>query len=247
MSNIHTNINIYFGTDENKTKKFMDILSPEGYTISLERDFEYFDNSDTVKMIILCMTSFDTIAKIRAKTNVPIMYIAEKADEFSVIMGLSKGADTVVSEDISGMEFAARVKAILRRSSSLRNAKIVSEHSFNETKPICKSASISVDDISREVCVKGTFIQVTNLEFGILKYLMENSGKICSTEQIYKAVWGANSFDVKKTVVEHIRRLRQKIETDPKNPAYIKVVFGLGYIFNDYEIGETAAKSRYTA
>lgn len=239
MSNIHTNINIYFGTDENKTKRFMDILSPDGYTLSLERDFEYQDSSDTVKMIILCMTGFDIIEKIRSKTNAPIMYIAEKADEFSVIMGLSKGADIVVSENIPEMEFAARVKAILRRSSTLRNMKIVSGNYDPGVKSICKSGNISLDGKSREVNVNGKSIRVTNLEFGILKYLMEHSGSICSAEQIYSAVWGMSSYDVKKTIVEHIRRLRQKIEADPKNPVYIKAVFGMGYIFNTAEIRET--------
>lgn len=235
---IHTNINVIFGTDAEHTKRFMEILAPEGYDITMSENGEIPRESDSVRMVILCRTGFEMIEKIRSRSDVPIMYISEKSDEFNTIMALSKGADSVVAETVPSMEFAARVKAMLRRSSTVRNTRIVEE---GET---LSSGSIRLDSAARTITVDGREIRTTKLEFGIMEYLMRRRGTVCSTDEIYSQVWNSRSYDVKKTVVEHIRRLRGKIEADPKNPRYIKVVFGAGYIFTDCAAECAAADSK---
>lgn len=230
---IHTNINVIFGTNAEHTKRFMEILAPEGYDITMSESGEIPQDNGLVRMVILCRTGFELIEKIRSCSDVPIMYISERSDEFNTIMALSKGADAAVSEDIGEMEFAARVKAMLRRSSTVRNARIVEE---NET---LSSGSIRLDSVARTVTVDGREIRTTKLEFGIMEYLMRRRGTVCSADEIYSQVWHSQSYDVRKTVVEHIRRLRGKIEADPKNPRYIKVVFGAGYIFTDISAADS--------
>ncbi len=222
---IHASINIIFGTNTEHTKKFMEILAPEGYNISMNESGEFSLDDNTARLIILCRTGYELIEKIRSSSDVPIMYVSERADEISVIMALSKGADTVVPESISPMEFAARVKAILRRGSVIRSAKLAADEKLISVGGVC------LDPSSRSVTVNGKSIHTTKLEFGILRYLMSRSGSVCSPEEIYTEVWGCKSYDVKKTVVEHIRRLRRKIENDPTSPEYIKAVFGAGYSF----------------
>lgn len=224
---IHTNINVIFGTDAEHTKRFMDILAPEGYDITMSENVEIPQDNGSVRMVILCRTGFELIEKIRSCSEVPIMYISERSNEFNTIMALSKGADSVLSEDVGEMEFAARVKAMLRRSSTVRNERIVEENAM------LTSGSIRLDSAARTITVNGREVRTTKLEFGIMEYLMRRSGTVCSADEIYSEVWNSRSYDVKKTVVEHIRRLRGKIEADPKNPRYIKVVFGAGYIFTD--------------
>lgn len=223
---IHTNINIIFGTDAEKTGKFMEILAPEGYDLTLCGSNEIFSENNDPRLIILCETGFDLIEQIRRRSSVPILYAADCADELTVIMGLSKGADAVVDKGIPPMEFAARVKALLRRAAILRRAEL------EENKEQICAGGICLDDISRTVTADGSAVHTTNIEFGILRYLMTHPGKICSVEEIYSEVWNSSSYDVRKTVVEHIRRLRRKIEKDPKNPLYIKAVFGAGYTFS---------------
>ena len=228
--NIRTNINIIFGTDEKLTARFSEILSPEGYTLFTYSDNEInaaVRNDYSAKLVILCMTGFDVIENIRSESTLPIIYAAEKADEFTTIMALSKGADAVVPANISDMEFAARVKAMLRRSSLSRNIPSCSSDK------VLSAGGICLDTVSREVTVNGERTKLTKLEFGILEYLMRRKGTVCSPESIYSDVWNSDSYDIRKTIVEHIRRLRGKIESDPSNPAYIKVVFGAGYIFSD--------------
>ncbi len=239
MNAIHTNINIIFGTEREKTKRFMDILAPEGYVLSMTQGNDYYDSSDGVKMVILCMTEYSVIEKIRRVSDVPIMYVAKSADEFTTIMALSKGADSVVAEDVPALEFAARVKAVLRRSSAARNAKIAAAETA-ANRALISEGEILLDRNSREVTRNGVKIPMTKIEFGILEYLMSNRGNICSVENIYSCVWKCSSYDVRKTVVEHIRRLRAKIETDPKHPRYIRVIFGSGYVFEDSSSLKTA-------
>lgn len=224
---IHTNINVIFGTNVEHTKRFMDILAPEGYDITMSESGDIPQDNGSVRMVILCRTGFELIENIRSRSDVPIMYISERSDEFNTIMALSKGADSVVSENVGEMEFAARVKAILRRSSTVRNERIVEENAT------LSAGSIRLDSAARTVTVDGREVRTTKLEFGIMEYLMRRRGTVCSADEIYSQVWNSKSYDVKKTVVEHIRRLRGKIEADPKNPRYIKVVFGAGYIFTD--------------
>lgn len=228
---IHTNINVIFGTDESLSERFINILSPENYSISVCSDNEISaaaaKKSYSGKLVILCLTGFDVIERIRFESTVPILYITEKADEYSVIMALEKGADAVVQADIPNFEFAARVKTMLRRSSVVRH---VTEYSGGSN--MC-SGELSIDVAAREIRIGDKPVKATKIEFGILEYLMRNRGRICSVDDIYASVWRNKSYDVRKTVVEHIRRLRGKIENDPKKPEYIKVVFGAGYIFTD--------------
>lgn len=231
---IHTNINIIFGTDAEKTQKFMEILAPEGYDLTLCGTDGIFSEDNNPRLIILCETGFDLIEKIRSSSSVPILYAAPKADELTVIMGLSKGADAVVDKNIQPMEFAARVKALLRRAAALRSAELAAD------KEQIRAGEICLDDISRTVTANGSTVHTTNIEFGILRYLMTHPGKICTVEEIYSEVWNSSSYDVRKTVVEHIRRLRRKIEKDPKNPLYIKAVFGAGYTFSTEAARQTA-------
>ena len=159
--------------------------------------------------------------KLREKGNVPIILLSAKSEESDKITGLSFGADDYVTKPFSPMELMARVKSAVRRYTSLGGA--VSSDS------VIVNGGLVLDADAKTVSVDGETKPLTSTEYGIVEYLMKNMGKVLSTSQIYEAVWNEPSMSSEKTVTVHIRRIREKIEIDPKDPEYIKVVWGIGY------------------
>lgn len=159
--------------------------------------------------------------KIREEKNIPIIMLSAKSEDYDKITGLNLGADDYITKPFNPLELIARVKSQLRRYVNLG--------SLDKKTGICKTGGLIIDDESKQVTLDGEQVVVTPIEYGILKFLTENAGKVFSMEQIYEAVWKEPAFNPENTVAVHIRRIREKIEIDPKNPRYLKVVWGIGY------------------
>jgi DNA-binding response OmpR family regulator len=159
--------------------------------------------------------------KIREEKNIPIIMLSAKSEDYDKITGLNTGADDYITKPFNPLELIARVRSQLRRYVDLGSM---------EKKTGCfKTGGLEVDNDQKTVTLDGEQIVVTPIEFGILKLLTENAGKVFSMDQIYEAVWKEPAFSPENTVAVHIRRIREKIEINPKEPKYLKVVWGIGY------------------
>lgn len=162
-----------------------------------------------------------TTLKIREKYNFPIILLSAKSEDTDKIGGLSFGADDYVTKPFNPLELVARVKSQIRRYTMLGSLEIKASQLV--------TGGIVLDTDTKEVTVDGEAVKLTPIEFKILAHLMKNMGRVLSSSQIYEAVWNEPSFTSEKTVTVHIRNLREKIEINPKDPKYLKVVYGLGY------------------
>ena len=159
--------------------------------------------------------------KIREAKNIPIIMISAKGEDYDKITGLNLGADDYITKPFNPLELIARVKSQLRRYVDLG--------SLEKKKGICKTGGLVIDDEQKMVTLDGDQVPVTPIEYGILKFLTESAGMVFSMDQIYEAVWKEPAYNVENTVAVHIRRIREKIEINPKDPKYLKVVWGIGY------------------
>ena len=162
-------------------------------------------------------------AKLRETHNVPIILLTAKSEDADKVLGLNIGADDYITKPFNPIEVIARVKSQLRRYTSLGGK------SGGENAQLLTNGGISLDDSAKSVTVDGDRVNLTPLEYNILLLLLKNPGRVFSTSQIYELVWNDPSLGSENTVAVHIRHLREKIEIDPANPRYIKVVWGLGY------------------
>ena len=167
------------------------------------------------------MDGFRAVMKIREASNIPIIMLSAKSEYYDKITGLNIGADDYITKPFNPLEMIARVKSQLRRYTNLGSMEI--------KKDVCKSGGLDVDDEQKSIVVDGERIDVTPIEYGIIKLLTESAGKVFSIEQIYEAVWNEAAYNPENTVAVHIRRIREKIEINPKDPKYLKVVWGIGY------------------
>ena len=159
--------------------------------------------------------------KIRERLNIPIIILSAKSEDTDKILGLNFGADDYITKPFNPLELLARVKSQMRRYTTLG--------SIAEKSNIIKIGGLELDKDAKEVRVEGEKVKLTATEYGILQLLMENAGKVFSIDQIYENVWKELSFEPENTVSVHIRRIREKIEINPKEPRYLKVVWGIGY------------------
>ena len=162
--------------------------------------------------------------KIREEKNIPIILVSAKSEDTDKIIGLNIGADDYITKPFNLLELIARVKSNLRRYVTLGN---YNNDNFN--KDILKSGGLELNISTKEVKVDGEIVKITPIEFKILKLLLSNKGRVFSIDEIYEKVWNEESFNVENTVAVHIRRIREKIEINPKEPKYLKVVWGVGY------------------
>ncbi len=162
--------------------------------------------------------------KIREEKNIPIILVSAKSEDTDKIIGLNIGADDYITKPFNLLELIARVKSNLRRYVTLGN---YNNDSIN--KDILKSGELELNIGTKEVKVDGEIVKITPIEFKILKLLLANKGRVFSIDDIYEKVWNEESFNVENTVAVHIRRIREKIEINPKEPRYLKVVWGVGY------------------
>lgn len=204
-------------------------LSNEGYNVLTAIDgvdaLEKIKSADIHCVVLdIMMPRLDglkaTLA-IREKYNFPIILLSAKSEDTDKIAGLGFGADDYVTKPFNPLELVARVKSQIRRYVSLGSLEI------RENQLV--TGGIVLDTDTKQVTVDGESVKLTPMEYKILEHLMKNMGRVLSSSQIYEAVWNEPSYSSEKTVTVHIRNLREKIEINPKDPKYIKVVYGLGY------------------
>ena len=159
--------------------------------------------------------------KMREKHNFPIILLSAKSEDTDKITGLSFGADDYVTKPFNPLELMARVKSQIRRYVRLG--------SIESKEGVIITGGLALDTVAKELTLDGEPVRLTAREYGIVEYLMRNLGHVLSTQQIYEAVWNEPSYSSEKTVTVHIRRIREKIEINPKDPRYLKVVWGIGY------------------
>ena len=223
-------MNILVCDDEIEIVEAIDIyLSNEGYNIIKAHNgrqaIELMAQSEVHLIIMdIMMPEMDGIkatAKIRESYNVPVIMLSAKSEDTDKIIGLNMGADDYVTKPFNPLELIARVKSQLRRYTALGN--------FAVKQGVFKTGGLIIDDEKKEVTVDGELVKLTPVEYKILFLLISNQGKVFSIDNIYESVWNEASYGSDNTVAVHIRRIREKIEIDPKKPKYLKVVWGVGY------------------
>jgi len=159
--------------------------------------------------------------KIREEKSIPVIMLSAKSEDTDKILGLNMGADDYMTKPFNPLELIARVKSQLRRYTSLG--------SLETNDRVFCSGGLMVDDEKKQVTVDGEEVKLTPVQYKILKLLAANAGRVFSIDEIYEKVWNEAAFEVENTVAVHIRRIREKIEINPKEPKYLKVVWGIGY------------------
>ena len=205
-------------------------LSQEGHHILKAYDGEEAlrtlrENPVDLLIIEVMMPKLDGIRatlKIREENPLPIIILSAKSEDADKILGLNVGADDYVTKPFNPLELVARVRSQLRRYTQLG---AVSQKKEN----VYVTGGLTVDDDCKEVCVDGEPVKLTPIEYRILLLLVKNQGRVFSTNQIYENIWNEEAIAADNTVAVHIRHIREKIEINPKEPRYLKVVWGLGY------------------
>ncbi|NQX63117.1 response regulator transcription factor [Paenibacillus qinlingensis] len=170
------------------------------------------------------MDGIQATFKIRENCNVPILMLSAKTEDMDKIMGLNVGADDYLTKPFNPLELIARVKSQLRRYTTL--GPFGTEKTANEELSV---RGLVLNPVTKEVTVDGEDVRMTPTEFKILELLMMNKGRVFSIDDIYEKVWKDPAFNAENTVAVHVRRIREKIEINPKDPKYLKVVWGVGY------------------
>lgn len=204
-------------------------LTSEGYQV-----FEACNGKEAVEIVeseeihlvlmdimMPVMDGIQAMVKIREKSNVPVILLTAKSEDTDKILGLTVGADDYVTKPFNPVELQARVKSQLRRYMLLGSG--------NQSVGKNRMGGIEIDDKAKEVTLDGEKVNLTRTEYDILKLLMDHPGEVFSPNQIYEKVWNDNPFGTENTVAVHIRHLREKIEYNPQEPRYLKVVWGRGY------------------
>ena len=205
-------------------------LSQEGYRILKAYDgvqaVEMLEQEDVQLLLIdIMMPKLDGLRatlKIREKSSIPIIILSAKSEDADKILGLNIGADDYVTKPFNPLELVARVKSQLRRYTKLGNA-------MDENQKIYQTGGLVMNDDLKEVTVDGEQVKLTPIEYNILLLLVKNQGKVFSINQIYESIWNEDAIGADNTVAVHIRHIREKIESNAKEPRYLKVVWGIGY------------------
>ena len=222
--------NILVCDDEMDIVSALDIyLTSDGYRVfkayNGREALEYIrtENIHLVLMDIMMpeMDGIQTMVKIRELSNVPVILLTAKSEDTDKVLGLMVGADDYITKPFNPVEMQARVKSQLRRYMQLGSG--------NDTGSKLVIGGIELDDKSKEVTLDGEKVNLTRTEYDILKLLMEHPGQVYSPNEIYEKVWKDNPYGTENTVAVHIRHLREKVEYNPAEPRYLKVVWGRGY------------------
>lgn len=217
--------------DDREIVEAIDIyLSQEGYNILKAYDgmeaLEVLKNNEVHLLVIdVMMPKLDGLRatlKIRQESSIPIIILSAKSEDADKILGLNVGADDYVTKPFNPLELTARVKSQLRRYTKLGNKAAVNENLY-------QTGGLVINDDLKEVTVDGESVKLTPIEYNILLLLVKNQGKVFSINQIYENIWNEEAIGADNTVAVHIRHIREKIEVNPKDPRYLKVVWGVGY------------------
>ena len=207
-------------------------LGQEGHQILRAYDGEealkILEAEKDVELLIIdvMMPKLDGIRatlKVREANNIPIIILSAKSEDADKILGLNVGADDYVTKPFNPLELIARVKSQLRRYTQLGST------SGNEREEVYTTGGLVINDDLKEVTVDGEQVRLTPIEYNILLFLVKNQGKVFSIDQIYENIWNEDAIGVDNTVAVHIRHIREKIEINPKEPRYLKVVWGVRY------------------
>lgn len=223
--------NILVCDDDKEIVKAIEIyLTKENYNVLKAYNGEECLNvlrDNTIHLIILDIMmpvkdGIETIKKIREEKAIPVIMLSAKSEDEDKINGLNLGADDYVTKPFNPLELIARVNSGIRRYTKLNTV---------ETKKsnIYKSGELILDDDLKRVSVDGKDVKLTSTEFNILKFLIKNKGKVYSIDEIYQNVWGNDAYGVENVIAVHIRHIREKLEINPKEPKYLKVIWGIGY------------------
>ena len=224
-------MNILVCDDDKEIVEAIEIyLQQEGYQV-----FRAYDGEDALKIlkeeeihlliIDVMMPKLDGIRatlKIREESSIPIIILSAKSEDTDKILGLNVGADDYITKPFNPLELVARVKSQLRRYTKLGNA-------AENGQAVYQVGGLAINDELKEVTVDGEIVKLTPIEYNILLLLVKNQGKVFSIDQIYESIWNEDAIGVDNTVAVHIRHIREKIEINPKEPRYLKVVWGVGY------------------
>lgn len=192
----------------------------DGLTMALEHQPDLI----VLDLMLPKMDGFDVVRELRKSSDVPVLMLTARSEEFDRVLALELGADDYLTKPFSIRELIARVKAILRRSSGKK------EEAPNK---ILKVGSITIDEEKHQVYVDEKEIDLTTKEYDLLKLLMTNPGRVFSREKLLEQLWDYEYFGDTRTIDVHIRHLRKKIEEDSANPRYLKTVWGVGYKFGE--------------
>lgn len=223
--------NILVCDDDKEIVEAIEIyLQQEGFNILKAYDgiqaLEMLKNHDVHLLVIdVMMPRLDGIRatlKIREDSSIPIIILSAKSEDSDKILGLNIGADDYVTKPFNPLELVARVKSQLRRYTQLGN--VISEESQT-----FQVGGLFINDDLKEVTVDGDPVRMTPIEYNILLLLVKNQGKVFSIDQIYENIWNEDAIGADNTVAVHIRHIREKIEINPREPRYLKVVWGVGY------------------
>ena len=219
--------------DDREIAAAVDIyLTAEGYKVIQTYDglqaLEVLKENSDIQLILMdiMMPRLDGVRatiKIRENYNIPIIMLSAKGEDNDKILGLNIGADDYISKPFNPMELIARVKSQLRRYLRFGSA------DTDENNTLMVNGGLELDDGAKKVMVDGQEVFLTPVEYKIVKYLMENPGMVFSSSQIYENVWNEPSYGADNIVAVHIRHIREKLEINPKEPRYIKVIWGHGY------------------
>lgn len=205
-------------------------LKQENYRIlkayNGEQALEILGQEDVQLLIMdVMMPKLDGIRatlKIREYSSIPIIILSAKTEDSDKILGLNVGADDYIAKPFNPLELVARVKSNLRRYTSLGSL-------TGEGKSVYQVGGLTINDENKQVSVDGESVKMTPIEYSILLLLVKNQGKVFSINEIYESIWNEEAIGVDNTVAVHIRHIREKIEINPKEPRYLKVVWGVGY------------------
>lgn len=224
--------NILVCDDDKEIVKAIEIyLAKEGYNV-----FKAYDGNECleilqknkVQLVILDIMmpkkdGIETINEIREKYSIPVIMLSAKSEDEDKIKGLNMGADDYVTKPFNPQELIARVNSLLRRYTKLGSA--IEEKEEN----IFRVGDLEIDDNLKQVKINEQEIKLTPTEYKILKFLTENKGKVYSINQIYENIWAEDCYGAENIIAVHIRHIREKIEINPKEPKYLKVIWGVGY------------------
>ena len=212
-------------------------LKNEGYNILKAYNGEEalnVINKNEVHLIILDIMmpkkdGLETLEELRKTKNIPVILLSAKSEDYDKIGGLNQGADDYMTKPFNPLELIARVKSQLRRYVSFGSL----NKEENQGEKIYSTAGLVLDDDTKKVTVDGKEVKLTATEFNILKFLLVNKGKVYSIPEIYENVWNEEGFGAENIIAVHIRHIREKIEINPKEPRYLKVIWGVGYKIED--------------
>lgn len=226
--------NILVVDDDEEIVKAIEIyLGKENYKIYKAYDGEQAlkqINKNEIHLVILDIMmpnkdGLETLEEIRKNQNIPVIMLSAKSEDIDKINGLNIGADDYVTKPFNPVELIARVNALIRRYTKLG--------AIEEKQGIIKNGELIIDDELKKITVDGKDIKITPTEYNILKFLTKNKGKVFSIEQIYNNVWNGECYAAENVIAVHIRHIREKIEINPKEPKYLKVIWGVGYKVED--------------